>query len=875
MVPCCVRCAIQITELHSLGCPASSAVLGKRPAEEALNGPSAGLPEVMNRIVLSLAALLLGAAGCGGGTDGTPVAPVTAPAPTPPPTAPAPASPPMTVTGTVRATGGPAALVAGAVVRARDLGTGAVDGETTTEMDGSYAIEELRGNRYSIEVMPPSGYLSAAPVLVNRPESGDLELSADFSLLFYTLPEGTVTTLPAGRLIYKRANFFDLERKTVTFTPNGDGYTVTVGDLSWEDPGRAPGVAMSQVVGRWDEQVAVDLPFAFPFAGRTWTRVYANWTGNISFQRNERQNWMDLVGANTMRSVAAIVDSRSAAGMEAMIAALWALYGDPTISVDATPARVVITWRAVRFNTTAEGHFPLGENLFQARLYPSGVIELAYRAVPERDGIVGLFHGQSGSGRLLDTVDDAVGDVVGDVGEPMMDITSIELLDNGSTLLYRVTLAEDVPERVADGEIVYRIGLDFGNYDCSTGVSVTASGRKPWGVCGPSLGVGGYRVSGATIEIPISKTLLLGADRFRWWLDAVWWGRADHEVFWDGVTDYRTVLVDGADRDLGATGRAVNGNVFEVFHYPVVPKNMEQVTSYIYERAPANDEFAVVFTDFRIDDLVGLGAGSGPINAPVQGIGPWQADPTPGGIYGSDNLLVTANPIFVGAPLWAETGVAHGRAFRNFSRGIAWVTHELTHRWVAHMQFRNPRSGRIEDLAGDGCRCHWSVWLHMPAVHPMWPRYANEPYDGQSINGGSVWQDNGDGTFTMVNNGLWMVTTGLSALDLYAMGMIPPEEVPDTFILRPAEGTWPGGTIRATKVPVRIEDVIAAMGPRVPAADESRKEFRLGVYLLHDGTTPRPDLLQRARDVSAAVAEYFFRATGGQMMVLPNPGSAH
>ena len=91
---------------------------------------------------------------------------------TPPP-------PPMTVTGTVRASGGPASVVAGAVVQARNLGTGAVDGEATTDMDGSYAIEGLRGDRYSIEVMPPSGYLSAAPVLVNRPESGDLELSAD------------------------------------------------------------------------------------------------------------------------------------------------------------------------------------------------------------------------------------------------------------------------------------------------------------------------------------------------------------------------------------------------------------------------------------------------------------------------------------------------------------------------------------------------------------------------------------------------------------------------------------------------------------------------------------------------------------------------
>ena len=74
-----------------------------------------------------------------------------------------PPSPPMTVTGTVRASGGPVSVVAGAMVRARNLDTGTVDGETTTDMDGSYAIEGLQGDRYSIEVMPPSGYLTPAP----------------------------------------------------------------------------------------------------------------------------------------------------------------------------------------------------------------------------------------------------------------------------------------------------------------------------------------------------------------------------------------------------------------------------------------------------------------------------------------------------------------------------------------------------------------------------------------------------------------------------------------------------------------------------------------------------------------------------------------
>ena len=77
-------------------------------------------------------------------------------------------------------------------MRARNLDTGAVDGEATSGMDGSYTIEGLRGDRYSIEVRPPSGYLSPAPVLVNRPEDGGLELSVDLSLHYYTLPDGAV-----------------------------------------------------------------------------------------------------------------------------------------------------------------------------------------------------------------------------------------------------------------------------------------------------------------------------------------------------------------------------------------------------------------------------------------------------------------------------------------------------------------------------------------------------------------------------------------------------------------------------------------------------------------------------------------------------------
>ena len=491
---------------------------------------------------------------------------------------------------------------------------------------------------------------------------------------------GSVTTVPAGRLLHKPANYFDLEGTTVTFTPNGAGeYAVTIGNLDWHDP--SSGAKTASRVQGWYDYLTIDLPFPFPFAGRTWTRVYANASGNISFQRSERMNWpqRDPWADGSMRSVAAAIDSRSAAGLEAMISVLWAFYGDTTISVDPAPDRVVITWRAFRRTAVNIFYEPLGENLFQARLYPSGVIELAYRSVPERDGIVGLFHGLNTHGRILDAVDDAVGDVA----NPVLDITKAELVDNGSTMLATITLAEDIPEQVERSTIEYQVIIRFGDTHCAAGVEINADGRQSFASwCGPQPSVVGYRVRGRTIEIPISKTLLNGADHFSWQAVAVWWG----EDFDD--TQHQTVHAGELDYDLRALSGTIAGSVFEVFHYSNVPKHTaHRVLSYIYHQVPANDEFAVAFTDFRMDDLFNSGGGAVPVNESIQGIGEDQANPIQGEHFGSDNLLISMALVFIGAPNFNETGVSYGRQYRSFSAAIRWIAHEAVHRWGMDLQW--------------------------------------------------------------------------------------------------------------------------------------------------------------------------------------------
>ena len=665
---------------------------------------------------------------------------------------------------------------------------------------------------------------------------------------------GKVTALPAGDVVRRPARFFDLEGRTITFTPDGEGrYAVQAGSLTWVETSAATG----PVFDLWGRKsAAVDLPFGFPFAGRTWTRVHANTNGNVSFTAPETTHWeqRDPWSNGTMRSVAAAVDSRSAAGFEAMLAVLWAIYGEAAISVASSPERVAITWDAVRRDADYE---PAGPNEFQVRLYRSGTIEFAYRQVSERDGIVGLFHGSAARGQTLSAVEDAVGDV----GNATVDIVSAKLVDNGSTVVASMTMAAEIPARVSTGSVAYRAFLDMDGKRCIWELNVNTTARRGSSWCGADPNVVGYRVQGATVEIPLSKARLNDARTFSWSMDAVWWGGDG----FDSLDGSQLVSIEESDHDLSSRTGTVAGNLFEVFHYPSIHTNTDYVLPYIYERAPPEDELALLFTDFRYDDLFCTGPASGPINAPIQGIGDWQADPRRGSTHGSDSLLSAVSTRYIGGQRYTESGVKDGYEFHGHSYGVHDAAHELVHRWSSHLRFRNPRSGRIEHLTDEWCRCHWSRRLHVPARYPVWSGFSNRPYSEVSVMGGGVWQDNGDGTFTEQRTGTSQAA-GLSDLDLYVMGMIPPEEVRPTFLLRDVVETGTRGVYRATKVPVRIEDIVAAMGPRVPSASEQRKVFRLGVYLLHeDGRAPRAEWLARAQSFTDNVVKYFRLATGGSM----------
>jgi hypothetical protein len=145
-----------------------------------------------------------------------------------------------------------------------------------------------------------------------------------------------------------------------------------------------------------------------------------------------------------------------------------------------------------------------------------------------------------------------------------------------------------------------------------------------------------------------------------------------------------------------------------------------------------------------------------------------------------------------------------------------------------------------------------------------------------STQGGGVWQDNLDGTFTQLRGGFFVPATGYSHLDLYLMGLIAAAEVPDFFIVRPLEkiGTDANGRplFKGQRMKITIQDVIAAEGPRRPDVDRSQRRFNTGiVVMVEHGRTPSAELIDRANGIRRQWIDYWSIATGRRASMTVDP----
>jgi hypothetical protein len=146
-----------------------------------------------------------------------------------------------------------------------------------------------------------------------------------------------------------------------------------------------------------------------------------------------------------------------------------------------------------------------------------------------------------------------------------------------------------------------------------------------------------------------------------------------------------------------------------------------------------------------------------------------------------------------------------------------------------------------------------------------------------STEGGSVWQDNFDGTFTQLRDGYFFVpASGYSYLDLYLMGLIAPAEVPDFFILSQLERSGTDGNgrpiFKAARTKITIQDVIDAVGPRVPDVSHSQRHFNTGIaVIVEHGRRPSAELLDRADGIRRQWIDYWATTTGRRASMTVDP----
>lgn len=148
------------------------------------------------------------------------------------------------------------------------------------------------------------------------------------------------------------------------------------------------------------------------------------------------------------------------------------------------------------------------------------------------------------------------------------------------------------------------------------------------------------------------------------------------------------------------------------------------------------------------------------------------------------------------------------------------VVHELAHRHAAHLavQPSSTTAPAIPSLLGRQA-AHWHAALHSEA----------------SLLDGYAWLERAPGLFVVVER-----TRRLGSLDLYALGLLAAAEVPPFFFV--AEATTLGGApipaaaqlavgteVLGVRVPLTIEDVVRALGPR-PL--DTRGELRVALVLL-------------------------------------------
>jgi hypothetical protein len=329
--------------------------------------------------------------------------------------------------------------------------------------------------------------------------------------------------------------------------------------------------------------------------------------------------------------------------------------------------------------------------------------------------------------------------------------------------------------------------------------------------------------------------------------------------------------------------------VYESFHYLALPRPQDLSCTVIQALGDKFD-FLAYYSDFRVDSQEASTPSDGPVGGNITGIGDTQHDQSQAVLKSRCTQgrfqLGFAQPIYVGSNEMQErpadgapVGSSHDITFYSHQLseaspdGKAWpynyavghLGHEVAHRWGAYVSAKV--NGQTISL---GAWPHWARELHAPVAFAY-----SLPTEASTL-GGSVWQDNFDGTYTQLRDGFFVPAAGYSYLDLHLMGLISAAEVPDFFLLKNlvSAGKDANGhpIFKAERTKVTIQDVIAAAGPRLPDVDHSQRRFNTGIVIIVEhGHRPSPELVERANGIRQQWIHFWDTATGHRATMTVNP----
>jgi hypothetical protein len=759
----------------------------------------------------------------------------------------------------------------------------------------SAASKQRRGEdvrRRGIECLLRSGILVLCTLLSyhNRSRAQDEEIEPGHSI-GKASTDGNLVVMELNDGALGKANPFDLVGQTLRFTPDGSQYRLDHGRLNW-DSDFGPQLSGAEVTLH---------QFAFPFSGKRWDSFFLGTTGSISFGPREKDEGPDGSGRPEGGvSIGRFEPLAEAASTLIDQAPAICVFFKPRMSgphyVKELADRVVVTWDTSEpFGNIQDFTWSKTINRFQVVLHRDGLIEMSYKELAANDAIVGLYPELSGTGKALATV--------GAEPHPALaahlDVRNLKLsVENGIRL--KVTFETRGPvlragDPAVDG-LAYRIFLN-GQKPISTSADA-AQTKLAWTARGiawhhrPSryiaFGPGVSRqvvASGNTITLEgILPSALCGLQHVSVSAEVAAPGSLEpvarispHVIRLSGIRNPEVHLssLTRTDGPLGV--------VYEAFHYLSLPRPQDLSCTVIKGLGDKFD-FLAYYSDFRIDNQEAGTPSDGPVGGNVSGIGAPMHDLqgycTEGRfqwgyvqpVYVGSNQMQEWPPD--GAPVASDHDVTfylHQLAERSsdgkilpYNYAMSQIGHEMGHRWAAFV------SAKVNGEAVQLGPVHWARGLQAPVAFPY-----QRPTEASAM-GGSVWQDNFDGTYTQLDDDYYVPATGYSYLDLYLMGLISAAEVPDFFILNNllSAGKDANGhpMFKADRTKVTIQDVMAAEGPRVPDVDHSQKKFNTGiVVVVEHGHVPSPELVERANGIGLRWIDYWETTTGHRASMTTNP----